>query len=91
MMNLARIQARMKCIKDWSLEGDIITKEIEFEDFREAIDYVDKVADIAEKNDHHPDILIKYNIVKLSLTTHSEKNLTEEDFDVAEEIDGIKI
>lgn len=89
-MNLARIQARMKCIKDWSLEGDIITKEIEFEDFREAIDYVDKVADIAEKNDHHPDILIKYNIVKLSLTTHSEKNLTEEDFDVAEEIDGIK-
>ncbi len=90
-MNLARIQARMKCIKDWSLEGDIITKEIEFEDFREAIDYVDKVADIAEKNDHHPDILIKYNIVKLSLTTHSEKNLTEEDFDVAEEIDGIKI
>ncbi|MEK6889870.1 MAG: 4a-hydroxytetrahydrobiopterin dehydratase [Nanoarchaeota archaeon] len=90
MMNLARIQARMKCIKDWSLEGDIITKEIEFEDFREAIDYVDKVADIAEKNDHHPDILIKYNIVKLSLTTHSEKNLTEEDFDVAEEIDGIK-
>lgn len=89
-MDLARIQARMKSLQDWSLEGDIITKEIEFKDFRESIDYVNKVADIAEKNDHHPDILIKYNIVKLSLTTHSEKNLTEEDFDVAEEIDKIK-
>ncbi len=89
MMNLARIQAKMKDIKDWSLEGEMIIKEFEFKDFKKAIEFVNKVAEIAEANNHHPDILIKYNIVRLTLTTHSENGLSEKDFYVAEEIDKL--
>ena len=89
MMNLAKIQVRMRSLKEWSLEEEMIVNEIEFNNFKEAICFVNDVAEIAEKYNHHPDILIKYNVVKVTLTTHSEKCLTEKDFDVAEEIDKL--
>lgn len=89
MINLARIQEKMNSLKDWSLEGNMITKEFEFKDFKKAIEFVNKVAEIAEKNNHHPDILINYNIVRIMLTTHSEKGLSDKDFSVAVEIDKL--
>lgn len=89
MMNLAQLQTRMKELKEWSLEGEMIVKDINFNDFKQAMEFVNKVAEIAESMNHHPDIVISYNIVRLSLTTHSEHGLTENDFDVAQEIDRI--
>jgi len=89
MLTLSDIQERMSKLRNWALEGNSIVKDKTFRNFKESIEFVNKVAEIAEKHAHHPDIVISYNLVRMSLTTHSVKGLTEKDFDVAEEIDRI--
>ncbi len=89
MMPLSEIQKRMTALKNWALDSDSIIKDKTFMDFKEAVDFVNKVAEIAEKHNHHPSILINYNNVRISLTTHSVKGLTSKDFEVAEEIDKL--
>ena len=59
-----------------------------FESFPAAISFVNRVADLAEKADHHPDIDIRYDRVRLRLSTHSEGGLTRRDFDLAAQIDS---
>lgn len=90
-MTLAELEKRMKNLKDWALEGEMIVKDVVFKDFKEALEYVNKVGELAEKKEHHPDIMIMHSSVRLSLTTHSEKGLTDKDFDLAEEIDKIQL
>jgi 4a-hydroxytetrahydrobiopterin dehydratase len=82
-------RARLSGLKGWSLKGGEIVKTFDFADFREAMTFVDGVAREAERVDHHPDILIMYNKVTLTLSTHSEGGLTEKDFDLARDIDFI--
>ena len=53
------------------------------------MDFVNSVAEIAEEDDHHPDIDIRYNKVRIALSTHSEGGLTDLDFEVAEKIDTL--
>ena len=72
---------------DWEREDEHIQKVFEFNDFAEAIDFVNDVAKLAQRYDHHPDITISYNRVTLSLTTHSEGALTSLDFDLAGDIE----
>lgn len=80
----------MEKLNDWeNIERRKIRKEFNFADFTEAIDFVNKVADLAEKSDHHPDIHIYYKKVVLELWTHSVVGLTEKDFSLAEEIDKL--
>ena len=81
------IEQRLDEIGDWEREDDGIQKIFEFDDFSTAINFVNDVARLAERYDHHPDMDIRYNRVKLSLTTHSEGGLTARDFDVANEIE----
>ncbi|MBX4212168.1 4a-hydroxytetrahydrobiopterin dehydratase [Candidatus Pacearchaeota archaeon] len=88
-MNLNILNKHMKEIRNWSLEGSSIVKEQSFANFKEALEFVNKVGEIAEKHRHHPDFVISYNVVKLSLTTHSVHDLTEKDFDVARDIDNL--
>ncbi|MBX4196686.1 4a-hydroxytetrahydrobiopterin dehydratase [Candidatus Pacearchaeota archaeon] len=88
-MNLTILNQHMKELRNWSLEGSSIVKEHTFSNFKEALDFVNKVGDIAEKHHHHPDIIVAYNVVKLTLTTHSIHDLTEKDFQVAKDIDSI--
>jgi len=89
MMPLSEIQKRMSKLQNWALDADSIVKDKAFMDFKEAMEFVNKVAEIADKHNHHPSILINYNNVRISLTTHSAKGLTSNDFEVAEEIDKI--
>ena len=89
MFSLSEINHEMSQLKNWVLEGSAITKVESFTNFKEAIDYVNKVGEIAEKHNHHPDIIINYNQVRLSLSTHSVGGLTKKDFEVAREIDAI--
>ena len=92
MLTLAEIQQRLKQLHDWALEGGtMISKEFKFDSFKEALAFVFKIGELAEQQGHHPNIFIEYNIVRLSLTTHSERGLTEKDFDLAAAIDAIKI
>lgn len=90
MISLDEINKRMAELNDWSIEdGKYISKSFEFSDFKEARDFVDKVGSIAEEINHHPEIVWNYNLVKISITTHSEGGLTEKDFEMAKEIDNI--
>jgi len=81
------IEQRCDELGDWEREGDQIQKTFEFDDFSTAIKFVNDVASLAERYDHHPDMDIRYNRVKLGLSTHSEGGLTARDFDVAGEIE----
>jgi 4a-hydroxytetrahydrobiopterin dehydratase len=75
---------------EWHRERDEIVREWRFENFAQAIEFVNRVADAAEEANHHPDILIYgWNKVKLSLTNHSAGGLTEADFGMAAQIDQV--
>jgi 4a-hydroxytetrahydrobiopterin dehydratase len=74
----------------WRHEGDAIVCERKFADFAAAIAFVNRVAELAERNNHHPDILVHgWNNVRLTLSTHSAGGLTETDFALAGEIDSL--
>jgi 4a-hydroxytetrahydrobiopterin dehydratase len=73
-------QRRLQSLKGWTLDGDAIRKQFTFEDFLQAIAFVNRLAPEAERADHHPDILINYKRVTLTYSTHSEGGLTEKDF-----------
>jgi len=80
----------MKRIPEWETDGKAIERTFEFDDFGQAIDFVNAVADIAEEEGHHPDIDIRWNKVRLVLSTHSEGGLTELDFDLAAKVDTLE-
>ncbi|MFC3960646.1 4a-hydroxytetrahydrobiopterin dehydratase [Nocardia jiangsuensis] len=73
----------------WSREGDAITRAIEAESFLAGIDLVRRVAEAAERADHHPDIDIRWRTVTYTLSTHSAGGLTAQDVALAREIDRL--
>jgi 4a-hydroxytetrahydrobiopterin dehydratase len=82
------VEKRIASLNGWSRKGDEIAKDFEFKDFRKAMTFVNKVADAANAADHHPDIDIRYNRVKMTLSTHSEGGITDKDFALAKQIDS---
>ena len=74
-----RIQEMMETneSKDWGNSKEKLEKTFTFKDFNESIDFVNKVAKIAEQQNHHPDITIKYNKVKVSITDHEKGGVSE--------------
>jgi len=74
---------------DWMLKGKSITRGFKLDTFLQAISFVNAIADIAEEMDHHPEITIRYDRVKVMLTTNSEGGVTEKDIDLADAIDGL--
>ncbi|MFW9929739.1 MAG: 4a-hydroxytetrahydrobiopterin dehydratase [Candidatus Thorarchaeota archaeon] len=82
----------LKEVEGWSLEREgvhRIRKEFYFDNFVQSIEFVNKVADIAEEEGHHPDIYIYYDEVVLELNTHAIKGLHKNDFILAAKIDNI--
>jgi 4a-hydroxytetrahydrobiopterin dehydratase len=76
---------------NWTRDGENIAREWEFKDFAEAIRFVNDVAEVAERVNHHPDILVHgWNKVRLSVTNHSAGGLTEADFERAKQVDGLR-
>lgn len=71
----------------WSRKGDAITKTYQFKTFPAAISFVGRVADAAETADHHPDLDIRYTKVTCTLSTHDAGGITQNDLDLAAEID----
>lgn len=74
---------------DWTVDGELLRRTFVFGDFTEAMGFVTRVAILAEKANHHPDIDIRWNKVTLTLTTHDEGGLTENDVELAEKIDRL--
>jgi 4a-hydroxytetrahydrobiopterin dehydratase len=89
LLTEGEIQSRLREANGWTRAGDEIRKLFEFKDFVQAVGFVNSVAIIAEKHDHHPDIDIRWNKVTLTLSTHSAGGLTEFDFKLAGAIDGL--
>ncbi|MBD3208470.1 MAG: 4a-hydroxytetrahydrobiopterin dehydratase [Candidatus Nealsonbacteria bacterium] len=85
-----KVEDYLNQLNDWSLEDDRIKKNFEFNDFQETMEFVNKVAEIAETEEHHPDIYISYNRVRLTLSTHDIDALSINDFIVAAKIDDIQ-
>jgi 4a-hydroxytetrahydrobiopterin dehydratase len=79
----------LKGLDGWKVKGKFIVKAYQFEDFAEAMRFVNRVAAVAEEQEHHPDIAIRYSLVTLSLQTHSEGGVTEWDLELASAIDRI--
>ncbi|PJE50499.1 MAG: 4a-hydroxytetrahydrobiopterin dehydratase [Candidatus Yanofskybacteria bacterium CG10_big_fil_rev_8_21_14_0_10_36_16] len=87
----------LKQVKDWQVlpigEGEDdnrkISKEFKFKEFKESMIFVNKIANIAESESHHPDVHIFYNTVKIELWTHAIGGLSENDFILASKIDNI--
>lgn len=86
----AEITGRLKAIPDWRLENGALARSFSFSDFLEAMKFVNSVAALAERAGHHPDIDIRYNKVNLALSSHDAGGITERDFSLAAEIDGIR-
>ena len=86
----ADVEQRLADLPGWRREQDAIVHETELADFAAAIAFVERVAEFAEAANHHPDILVHgYNGVRLTLSTHSAGGLTEADFALAAQIDGL--
>jgi 4a-hydroxytetrahydrobiopterin dehydratase len=77
------IAEHLNTFKGWALSNGSIEKEFHFGSYVEGLDFAYSIGKIAEEQDHHPDILIRWKLVKLSLSTHSVKGLSENDFIVA--------
>ena len=79
---------RLTALTGWEIDGDRLRKRYALDSFVAAIAFVNRVAALAEAADHHPDILIEYKHVTLTLTTHDEGGLSARDFSLAASIDA---
>lgn len=88
VLSQEQIEENLAGMNGWRLVEGEIQKTYEHENFVNAIAFVNRVADIAEAANHHPDILIQWNRVTLTISTHSEGGLTRKDFDLASKTDA---
>lgn len=83
------IAVRLREVSAWSRKGKAIERSWTFRDFPEALAFINKVGELAEVEQHHPDIHNSWNRVRLSLTTHDRGGLTDRDFSLARRIDAL--
>jgi 4a-hydroxytetrahydrobiopterin dehydratase len=88
-LNARQITRRLTSVPKWSKRGRAIRRRFEFAGFLNGIDFVNRIARKAEKDDHHPDIDIRWNKVTLTFTTHSKGGLTGKDFSMARQCDDV--
>lgn len=75
---------------EWERDGNAIGRDLKFADFAQALAFVNRVGEVAEELNHHPDILLHgWNRVRLTVSTHSEGGLTENDFQLATRVDAL--
>jgi 4a-hydroxytetrahydrobiopterin dehydratase len=79
---------RLKGVPGWEIEGGRLRRQYAFESYMDGVDFARRVAGLAEAADHHPDILIGYRRVTLTLVSHDAGGLTGRDFDLASRIDS---
>lgn len=84
-----QVQAKLAALPQWSESGGVLQRTYQAKDFMGAMRFVNSIADLAEKRQHHPDMLIRWNKVTLSLSTHDAGGITQRDFDLASEADAL--
>lgn len=87
VLNPDALHHGLATLDGWTGTVDRIAKTYTFADFAESMRFVNRVADLAEEANHHPDIHVSWNEVTLELVTHSEGGVTQNDLDLAAQID----
>ena len=88
-LDSAKSRELSKEVPDWQLQENKISRTFKFKTFRQAVGFVQKVADVAESENHHPDFLVQYNKVTLTFWTHAIGGLSHNDFILAAKIDAL--
>jgi len=83
----SELEAALHALPDWQLEDGKLIRDYTFPDFVAAIGFVNKVASLAESANHHPDIDIRYNQVRLALISHDSGGITRRDIKLATRLD----
>ena len=84
-----QINLHLKAVPDWSQRAQTIHRTFKLDGFMLSIAFVRRIAKQAQKNNHHPDIDIRFDQVTLTLTTHDEGGITEKDFSLARQCDEV--
>jgi 4a-hydroxytetrahydrobiopterin dehydratase len=88
-LSQAEIASRLNALPDWRIENGELVRTFQFETFPDAVAFVNQVAGAAEQANHHPDIDIRYNRVRLALVSHDAGGLTDKDFALAAAADRL--
>ena len=83
------IEERLGGLEGWERDGDAIVKRFDNDDFKGSVDFVNRLTPEAEEMNHHPDLEISWKTVTVTISTHSEGGLTENDFELAGRIDAL--
>ena len=83
-----QITDKLKSLPGWEYKGNALMKLFRFKEFMDGIEFINRVAEIAEAADHHPDITINYTRITFSCSTHSDGGVTEKDFKLAGNIEA---
>ena len=86
LLNDSELGQALRELDGWEREGDVIVRTVRFPDFMAGIQFINRVAAMAEAADHHPDIDIRYRNIKFALSTHDQGGLTEKDVALARQI-----
>lgn len=84
-----QIAVHLNTLPGWRYDNDALIKTFEKADFREAVAFVGRIADLAEAANHHPDLTIRFKRVTVSLTTHKARGVSGRDFLLAQQIEGL--
>jgi len=85
----AEIDEHLSSLEGWERSGEAIVKKFENEDFKGSVDFVNRLTPEAEDMNHHPDLEISWSTVTVSITTHSQGGLTDNDFELARRINAL--
>lgn len=83
------IKEKLKELPGWFLDKDTIRKDWKFGNFKEALSFINKMGELAEKHNHHPELFNVYNQVTLRFRTHDVGGVTEKDFSIAHDIEAL--
>jgi 4a-hydroxytetrahydrobiopterin dehydratase len=83
------IEKGLSGLSGWARDGDALRRQFELADFKGSVEFVNRLTPEAEAMNHHPDLEISWNKVTVSLSTHSEGGLTENDFELARRISSL--
>ena len=89
LLDKAELTAALKKCPEWEHEKDSITRTVEFEEFMDAIDFVNDLAEIVDEAQHYPDITVRHTRVTIRLTTEDEGGVTDLDIELAQRIDNL--
>ncbi len=89
LLDEATIRDRLEGLPGWRYEEDAVHKEYGFEDFVSAVDFVNRLTELAEEREHHPDLEVGWGKVVVHFSTHSEGGVTEKDLAIAEATDEL--